>query len=396
MEKKASSALSPQACKRLKKLKNADILVGIPSYNNAHTINYVLYQAARGLETYFPNLKSAIFISDGNSTDGTLESAKTIRLPFQVSVIPTTYVGVSGKGSAVKAIFEAARFLEAKAVALVDSDLRSITSEWVKLLISPTLSGTGLVTPFYVRHKYDGTITNFLCYPITSSLYGKKIRQPIGGDFGLSISLVKELLESPLWQMSYVQRFGIDIFETHTALAKSFTVKQAFLGKKVHDTKDPSKHLASMFRQVAASLFTCIERYEKVWKKIRSCQDVEIVGEQIYSGDPETIRVDLEGLMNAYKEGFDENKRIYRAILSKKLFEEVKALRKLKDIEITFSLETWAKIVYIFCACFKNEKRFEREKLLDAFRVLWIGKVATFVKETLELDTMKAEKKIEK
>ncbi len=99
--------------------------------------------------------------------------------------------------------------------------------------------------------------------------------------------------------------------------------------------------------------------------------------------------------MNAYKEGFDENKRIYRAILSKKLFEEVKALRKLKDIEITFSLETWAKIVYIFCACFKNEKRFEREKLLDAFRVLWIGKVATFVKETLELDTMKAEKKLE-
>jgi len=395
MEKKASSALSPQACRHLKKLKNAEILVGIPSYNNAHTINYVVYQAAKGLEAYFPNLKSAIFISDGNSTDGTLESVKAMRLPFQVSVIPTTYVGVSGKGSAVKAIFEAARFLEAKAVALVDSDLRSITAEWIELLISPTLSGTALVTPFYVRHKYDGTITNFLCYPITSSLYGKKIRQPIGGDFGLSISLVNELLKSPLLQMNYVQRFGIDIFETHTALAKNFDVKQAFLGKKVHEAKDPSKHLASMFRQVAASLFTCTEQYEKVWRKIHDCREVEIVGEKIYSGEPETIRVDLKGLMSAYKEGFDENKRIYRAILSKELFKDVEVLRKLKDIEITFSVETWAKIVYIFCACFKNEKSFERENLLDAFRVLWIGKVAAFVKETLELDTMKAENKIE-
>lgn len=395
MEKNAGSALSPQAWKHLEKLKSADILVGIPSYNSAHTINYVVYQAAKGLETYFPNLKSAIFVSDGNSTDGTLESVKAMRFPFQVSMIPTTYVGILGKGSAVKAIFEAARFLEVKAVALVDSDLRSITAEWVKLLISPALNGTGFVTPFYVRHKYDGTITNFLCYPVTSSLYGKKIRQPIGGDFGLSIELVQELLESPLWQMSYVRRFGIDIFETNTALAGNFDVKQAFLGKKVHEAKDPSEHLASMFKQVSASLFTCTERYEEVWKKIRGFQEVEIVGEQMYIGEPERIRVDLKSLMRTYKEGFSKNERIYRSILSKESFKEIEGLKELDDMGATFFAETWTRIVYSFCASFKNEKRFDREKLLDAFRILWIGKIATFVKETLELDTMKAEKKIE-
>jgi hypothetical protein len=277
----------------------------------------------------------------------------------------------------------------------VDSDLRSITAEWVKLLISPALNGTGFVTPFYVRHKYDGTITNFLCYPVTSSLYGKKIRQPIGGDFGLSIELVQELLESPLWQMSYVRRFGIDIFETNTALAGNFDVKQAFLGKKVHEAKDPSEHLASMFKQVSASLFTCTERYEEVWKKIRGFQEVEIVGEQMYIGEPERIRVDLKNLMRTYKEGFSKNERIYRSILSKESFKEIEGLKELDDMGATFFAETWTRIVYSFCASFKNEKRFDREKLLDAFRILWIGKIATFVKETLELDTMKAEKKIE-
>jgi hypothetical protein len=316
-----------------------------------------------------------------------------MRLPFQVNIIPAAYVGVSGKGSAVKAIFEAARFLEVQAVALVDSDLRSITPEWIKMLISPTLNGTGLVTPFYIRHKYDGTITNFLCYPVTSSLYGRKIRQPIGGDFGLSIELVKELLESPLWEMAYVRQFGIDIFETHTALARNFDVKQAFLGKKVHEAKDPSKHLASMFRQVSASLFTCTERYEEVWKRIRGCQEVEIVGEQMYTGEPEIIRVDLKNLMRIFKEGFDENERVFRLILSKELIKEVEAP---KGVEPTFPAETWAKIVYSLCASFKNEKRFGKKKLLDAFRILWIGKVATFVRETLELDTMKVEKKLEK
>ena len=107
-------------------------------------------------------------------------------------------MGIVGKGRAIHAIFEAAKYLRVQSVALVDSDLRSITPEWMNLLITPTLMGTGFVVPYYNRRKYDGTITNFLCYPVTASLFGKDIRQPMGGDFGLSIVLVNELLDSPL------------------------------------------------------------------------------------------------------------------------------------------------------------------------------------------------------
>jgi len=395
MEKKSASALSSHAWKYLKNVKTADILVGIPSYNNAHTINYVAYQAAKGLETYFPNLQSVIFVSDGKSTDGTLATVKSMRLPFQASVIPTTYSGISGKGSAVKAIFEAARFLEVDSVALVDSDLRSITPDWVRLLISPTLTGTGLVTPFYIRHKYDGTITNFLCYPVTSSLYGKRIRQPIGGDFGLSIKLVGELLESQLWQTPYVPRFGIDIFETHTALAKGFEVKQAFLGTKSHEAKDPSKHLGSMFRQVVGSMFSCIELYEKVWRGIHGLRQVEIVGEKRSLGIPESVHIDLPNIIKTYKSGFDGYRQIYRGILSNSIFKSVEKLKRIKNTNLSFPPETWAKIVYSFVASFKSGDQPRRENLLDALRILWIGKVMTFARETLEVDTWKAEKKIE-
>jgi hypothetical protein len=394
MKRVVNSALPPRAWKYLKSIKTADILVGIPSYNNAHTINYVIYQAAKGLETYYPNLKSVIFISDGNSTDGTLAVVEAMHLPFQINVVPVTYSGISGKGSAVKAIFEAANFLEVKAVALVDSDLRSITPDWIHLLISPTLMGTGFVTPFYVRHKYDGTITNFLCYPITSSLYGKKIRQPIGGDFGVSIQLVKELLKSPLLQIHDVRRFGIDIFETHTALAEKFKVKQAFLGSKVHEARDPATHLAAMFRQVAGSMFACIEHYEGIWRGVRSCHKVEIIGEETYTKMPEAIYVSLPNLIRTYKIGFDKNRQVYRKILSDDLFKEAEEVKRM-NMETLLSPETWAKIVFSFIAGFEKAEESKRERLLEAFRVLWIGKVGTFVKETLDLDTMKAEKKIE-
>ena len=44
--------------------------------------------------------------------------------------------------------------------------------------------GFDYVAPYYLRHKYDGTITNSIVYPLTRTLYGHRIRQPIGGDFG--------------------------------------------------------------------------------------------------------------------------------------------------------------------------------------------------------------------
>ena len=303
---------------------------------------------------------------------------------------------VSGKGSAVKAIFEAAKLLNVKAVALVDSDLRSITPEWIKLLISPILGGTGLVTPYYNRRKYDGTITDFLCYPVTFSLYGKDIRQPIGGDFRLSIDLVLELLESSLWKLDYVREFGIDIFETHTALAKGFEVKQAFLGVKEHNQKDPSTQLTPMFKQVVGTLFSCIELYEEYWKDINcgKCK-VEMVGEERHVENHLTVPVDLLNSIRSYKENFENNQKIYSALLSNDIHTEFEELKNLDKRDIVLSPETWAKTVYLFINGFKRAKPVEREDLLEALRILWIGKVASFIKETLIMDAEKTEEKVE-
>ena len=56
--------------------------------------------------------------------------------------------------------------------------------------------GYDYVAPLYARHKYDGTITNTVTYPLTRALYGLRIRQPIGGDFGVSGDLVRHYLDA--------------------------------------------------------------------------------------------------------------------------------------------------------------------------------------------------------
>ncbi len=69
------------------------------------------------------------------------------------------------------------------------------------------------MAPYYHRHKFDGTITNNVVYPLTRALYGQQVRQPIGGDFGVSRALVRHYLGLPVWDTD-VARYGIDIWMT--------------------------------------------------------------------------------------------------------------------------------------------------------------------------------------
>jgi len=102
-----------------------------------------------------------ILVADGGSTDDSREVAREYEImPWQEKII-SIHRGPAGKGSALRSIFEAAHRLDVKACAVVDSDLRSITSEWVRFLLEPVLEkGLQFVAPVYTRYKYDGTITN--------------------------------------------------------------------------------------------------------------------------------------------------------------------------------------------------------------------------------------------
>jgi glycosyltransferase involved in cell wall biosynthesis len=162
---------------QLEAIGSADILVGIPSFNNARTIGHVVKAVQAGLAKYFPEHKSVLVNSDGGSSDGTMNVVNQAVIedlhpllvrhrvePFHKIAMP--YAGIPGKGSAFRAIFELADHFGARACAVVDSDLRSITPEWMELLLKPVLNeGFDFVAPQYHRHKYDGTITNSIIYP---------------------------------------------------------------------------------------------------------------------------------------------------------------------------------------------------------------------------------------
>ena len=181
------TALRLYTAKRIEEIESADVLVGIPCFNNEKTITHVIQMVTHGLAKHYADKRCVIHIADGGSTDDTREVAKEFEIkPWQEKIV-SIYRGPGGKGTALRSIFEAAGRLNVRACAVVDSDLRSITPGWMDLLLTPIYAeGFDYVAPLYARHKFDGTITNSIVYPLTRALYGKSIRQPIGGDFGFS------------------------------------------------------------------------------------------------------------------------------------------------------------------------------------------------------------------
>jgi len=166
--------------------------------------------------------------------------------------------------------------------------LRSITPEWIYRLAKPIEEGYDFVAPLYIRHKWDGTITNNIAYPMTVSLYGKNIRQPIGGDFGVGRKLMEVYLEDEDVWKTHVARFGVDIFLTTTAIARGFRIIQAALGMKIHDPKDPAASLGPMFNQVVGTLFMLMEKYEAIWRDVKTIEPVPVFGE-LKKGEPEPV-----------------------------------------------------------------------------------------------------------
>ncbi len=311
------TVLTPAVREQVARLGRADIMVGIPSFKNAATIGYVVRAAQAGLVQYFPDLHPVVVNSDAASPDGTgrvvveteppdyVEQILLVRPTNKLERVSLTYPeidGVGGKGAALRTIFEIAAALEVQALVVVDSDLRSIVPEWIELLAGPILKGGyDFVAPLYARYKYDGTITNTVTYPLTRALYGHRIRQPIGGDFGVSGDLVRHYLSLDDWTDD-VSKFGIDIWMTTSALAGGFAVCQTRLGAKVHDPKDPGSDLGPMFRQVVGTILRLAVLHSKQWLTIRGSHDVPAYGfERII--DPPPLEVNTLRLLSEFHAG---------------------------------------------------------------------------------------------
>jgi glycosyltransferase involved in cell wall biosynthesis len=377
-------------------VREAEIIVGIPSYNEADSIAVPTDTAARGLQEFFPTAKSVIVNVDNDSPDGTKEAF--FSTPTKVpKVYISTPPGVRGKGNNLRNLFKAAVELNARAVAVVDADLQSITPQWIQFLIEPLLGRYDYVTPIYLRHKYDGTITNHIAYPMVRTLGGIRVRQPIGGDFGFSGRLARAFLAERLWNEN-IANFGIDVWMTNIAVARQFNVCQAFLGTpKIHRAKDPAADLSPMFVQVVSTLFDLIVEFEYLWKYISVSRPSTIFGFGLGADEqPPEVDVNTQVLFDNFMKAFDEHGDLWKKTIPTPEYNQVLKLRDItKKDRFVYDSSLWARIVFSFAVAYKNASDKQRQQLVNALLPFYHSRVLSFVNTTLNHSAREAEEYLE-
>lgn len=363
-------------------IKNAEIAVIIPSYNEADSIAHPTRIASEGLVKYFPNLKAVIINADNASPDNT----EKVFLETQTQV-PKIYIttpeNTPGKGWNFLNAFRKCHSLGVRTIICVDADLISITPEWIKYMASPIVEeGYDYLTPLYSRHKYDGTITNNICYPIIYGIFGKDIRQPIGGDFALSDRLATYFLKQP-WHKT-THEYGIDIFMTMNAITGGFRIAQVGLGSKIHKPSAPK--LGAMFVQVVSTaLLTVLNNIHK-WKDISSIEKSQTFGLQELA-PAQDLEVNREDVLKNAVESYEGSKEVLRRGLSPEVFGRLEG--SFSSSELRIDSDLWVDIIFdILCAFQKHPAP---QELVEAMKGLYFGRVHTFMNDTWDMSSAEAE-----
>jgi hypothetical protein len=399
-----TSLLPDELLQHLMAVGQVDVLVGIPTLNNATTIGGVVTAVHHAFAHYFPKERTALINSDGGSSDGTpamvrdlsLDDSGTVTLTHSLRTmhrISTPYHGLPGKGSALRQIFAAADLMQARAVAILDPDVTSVTPEWVPALIRPVLAGgSEFVAPVYARHPLDGPLVTQLIRPVMRAAYGWRIAEPLAAECGCSGRFATYCLEQDVWDTTLVQ-YGIDLWITAAALSGEFSCGQAALGPRVIAPGTTRPPLPEVFTQVVGALVSCLELQAAAWLGREGSRPVPPVGPP-----PQPVTTPPAFDAERYLQSFGANLRDLQSILSSILTPETEAqLLAASEADARlprFPDDLWVATVYQFLAA-HHHGVMRREHVTQALLPLYLGRTGSFLIEHAGRDAASIEADLE-
>lgn len=383
------SILTDEFLRQLINVGEVDLLVGLPTYNNAKTIGPIVETIQAGLLAVFPRERTAIINADGGSQDGTPELVLSAaiddvrrgsRVPAlrTLHVISTQYASSPTRGTALQSILAAGELLRAKACVVVSPESTQIQTDWLAKLLRPVYAGEfDFVLPTYSRHRFDGILLTNLLYPMTRALYGLRIREPYAFDFAFSGSLGSQFLAQNAWQ-DETARAGSETYFTLNAIAGHARICQSFLGTRKHVERH-SSDLIPALRQTVGALFSSLAPHASLWGASSVSQPIPTIGpDREFTLEP--LRVNRKRLREMFSTGVAELESVFQTILSASTLEELRRIARLEETEFRYPAELWVKTIYEFAAAYQKSV-INRDHILQALAPLFRGRAFTFLVE---------------
>jgi len=299
-------------------------------------------------------------------TNGNWQLISDARLGWDPTAIAQSF------GESFRAVFDATLKSGARGCAVIASDLSTVTAQRAELLLAPAGDQQfDLVAPCYARHPFEGLINRAIVYPLMRALYGKRIRNPLGPDFGISSRLIQRISSGSKTRMHPL------VSLTAEAAAGNMTICQANLGQRSYSRPDLT-NLSSVLAQVLAPVFLDVERYAPLWQHTRGSTPVPEFGQPMFVAGPENA-VQVSRLVELFSLASRNLPEIWSMILPPSTLVE---LRRLARQEAGFRMpdEMWARIVYDFALSFRL-RTINRDQMLRALTPIYLGWVASYALE---------------
>ena len=397
------SFLTDDFLRQLINVGEVDILVGLPTYNNAKTIGSIVQTIQSGILQAFPRDRAVIINADGGSRDGTpdlvtgvsiddVRPASNLYALRTLHSISTKYASSPASGVAFRTILAAADLLRAKACVVMSPESATIESEWLSKLLYPIYrDGFDLVIPTYRRHKFEGLLMTNLLYPMIRALYGVRIREPYTPEFGFSSRLGSQFLNQNGWNDG-AGGAGAEIRFALAAITGGYRICQSFLGARDH-VERRAADLVPALRQTVGPLFSALESDFPVWSIVTSSQPLPLTGsdQEVLLGP---MRVNRKRLREMFSSGVAELESVFQSILSPTTLAELQRIARLGEEKFNYSAELWVRTVYEFAASYQKSVM-SRDHIIQALAPLFRGRVFTFLTENRNVSAKDVEQNIE-
>ena len=381
------TAFSDALLRQLIAVGQVDILVGLPTLNNAATITDVVRAVHGSFTRDFPRLRTVMLNSDGGSTDGTPDlvrvasftEADTVQTSHSLRTlhrVVAPYHGLPGKHTALRTVFAAGELTQARVVVVIDPGGPATTAERVTELIGPIARADAeFLAPRYRRHPRDGIFVTQVVRPLVRAIYGVALDEPLGAEFACSGRFASHCLEQDIWTRD-AARFATDLWLRTEALAARFSVGQIW--RPATTAAGTQTTLREAVRQVVLSLIESLRAHESFWLKAD-----DVVALPTWGTDPRVMPDAATWDHQALAEQARHDIIAIRPLLEEVLEPQVVA-RLLDDGQGASSRlddELWVRSVYAFAASTRLG-RTNVEHLADMFVPLYMQRAAAFMSRT--------------
>lgn len=383
------SVLSDALLRQIIAVGHVDILVGLPTLDNAATVGPIVRAVHVAFNREFQRDRTVLINSDGGSSDGTPDLVRHASIAEADTLVGwhglrTThrvvapYHGLPGKQVAIRTIFAAAELTQARVVAVLDPCDVSLTPEGLAERLAPVLGeGVEFLAPRHRRHPREGPLVTQLVRPVIRTTYGVDLDEPLGAAFVCAGRFASHCLEREVWDRP-VARFGIDLWLRTEAVAGGFRLGQIWQPPPAAGQPSARATLREAVHQVMAALFDTLAWHAAFWPGRQSVERLPAWGTDA-GPDPAEPAWDVEALAAEAR----ANVRDLLPLLERALgAENAAALAAAAEADPpALGDDLWVACVWE-CLVASRRHAMPLDHLAQAFVPVYLARAASFLAET--------------